>query len=135
MQFKTHPEWFQTVPFVQAIDAKFDVVKYFDEDLNEKIDEIDDNGCGNFWKLLGTYKGFQILENVEGHILVSQSDGPCYETHDGWARFCEIDSYYREAVAIADAQEFVDGFVMSQRNDDPEQDWNVLGRLQLTLPL
>jgi len=199
MQSKTtRPEWFQTVPFVQAIDTNFDVVEYFGdfeidndakediaaitkisasikigallkngailptlqeiaeykeliadlsryslldngmagEDLNDNIDEIDTNGCGVFWERLGTYKGFQIFENIEcGHILVSQADGPCFKTRDGWGRFCEIDSCDREAVAIADAQEFIDCLVLSPRNDDPEHDWNVLGRRQLGLPL
>lgn len=191
----TRPEWFQTVPFVRAIDPEFDIAEYFDDpevdddskdyiakivklsskiralsksgvilasskiteyeetindlfqyplfyetrddvEMNDKIDEIDDNGCGAFWERLGIYKGFQIFENIEGgHILVSQSDGPCFETRDGWNRFCEIPSHDRESVAIADAQEFIDSFVLSRRNDVPEYDWNMLGRLQLSLPL
>ncbi len=104
--------------------------------LNDKIDEVDNTGCGTFWELLTTYKGFQIYENIQDkHILVSQSDGPCFQTRDGLDRLYELDSGDRTDVAVANAQEFIDAFVMSKRNDDPEYDWDVLGRLQLSLNL
>ena len=83
-----------------------------DVELNDKIDFIDEDGLGLYWELLGTYKGFQIFQNLEGgDILVSQSDGPCFRTRDGWQRFCEIDACELENAGIADAQEFIDAFI------------------------
>jgi hypothetical protein len=108
------------------------------DDLSDKIDCIGSDGCGEYWELLGTYKGFQIFAGLlwnAGSILVSQPNGPCFETRDGRDRFSSIASCDHVDVAIADAQEFIDCFVLSQRNDDPEHDWNVLGRIQLSLPL
>ena len=101
---------------------------YYDAEaveLNNKIDEIDDTGSGNFWELLGSYKGFQILANIEGgEILVSQPEGLCFQTKDGWGRFCEIPANELQDVAFADAQEFIDAFVLS-----------VLAIGQLSLPI
>jgi len=101
--------------------------------LNDKIEGSD---FGDFWEPLGNYKGFEIFVSIDqGNVLVSQPDGPCFETRDGWTRFSKIPHYNRPDTAIADAQEFIDSFVLARRNDDPEIDWHVLGRLQLSLPL
>ncbi len=81
-------------------------------ELNDKIDFIDENGVGLYWMSIGTYKGFQIFQNLEGgEILVSQPDGPCFQTRDGWTRFCEIDARGLENAGIADAQEFIDAYI------------------------
>lgn len=81
-------------------------------ELNNKIDFIDEDGMGFYWELLGTYRGFQIFQNLEyGGILVSQPDGPCFQTRDGWTRFCEIDACELGNAGIADAQEFIDAYV------------------------
>lgn len=172
-RLEQHPEWFQTVPLIQATESYFDMTEYFGDfevdadakqdiakvllmsklarlsattkkgkpfssdiklqkyrkliadisrcelvdteecvELNNKIDAVDENGLGFYWELLGTYKGFQIFQSLEGgEILVSQSDGPCFQTRDGWTRFCEIDACELEDAGIADAQEFIDAFV------------------------
>lgn len=167
-----HPEWFQTVPLIQAVESYFDMTEYFGDfevdadtrqniarvlrmseaarlsateknkpfasdlklqkykkliadisncelvdteecvELNDKIDEIGEDGLGFYWERLGIYKGFQIFQNVEGgEILVSQPDGPCFQTRDGWTRFCEIDACELENTGIADAQEFIDAYI------------------------
>lgn len=159
------PEWFQTVPLIQATDFYFDMTEYFGDfevdtdirqdiakvlrisrlarlsvlsdlkleeyknliadvarcelvdteecvELNNKIDFIDENGVGLYWVSIGAYKGFQIFRNLEyGGILVSQPDGPCFQTRDGWTRFCEIDACELENAGIADAQEFIDAYI------------------------
>ena len=171
-RLKERPEWFQTVPLIEATESYFDMTEYFgdfevDEDakeditkvlrwsklarvslalngkafvraqklekykkliadisscalvdteecveLNNKIDAIDENGLGFYWGLLGAYKGFQIFQSLEGgEILVSQPDGPCFQTRDGWTRFCELNSCELENAGIADAQEFIDAYV------------------------
>lgn len=81
-------------------------------ELNNKIDAIDEDGLGLYWESLGIYKGFQIFQSLEGgEILVSQPDGPCFQTRDGWTRFCEIDACELENAGIADAQEFIDVYI------------------------
>ena len=182
------PEWFQTVPLIQATESYFNMTEYFGDfevdadakkdiakvlrlselaklsvstkkgkpfpsdlklqkyktliadisncrlvdteesvELNNKIDAIDETGLGFYWELLGTYKGFQIFQSLEGgEILVSQSDGPCFQTRDGWTRFCEIDACELENAAIADAQEFIDAYVLTVQ---------VIGQLSLDFEL
>lgn len=172
-RLKERPEWFQTVPLIQATESYFDMTEYFGDfevdadakqdiakvlrmsklarlsattkkgkpftndlklqkykkliadisccalvdteefvELNNKIDAIAEDGLGFYWELLGTYKGFQIFQSLEGgEILVSQPDGSCFQTRDGWTRFCEIDACELENAGIADAQEFIDAFV------------------------
>jgi hypothetical protein len=172
-RLEKRPEWFQTVPLIQATESYFDMTEYFGDfevdtntkqgiakvlrmsklarlsvatkkgkpfpndlklqkyrkmiadiscgelvdteecvELNNKIDALDEDGLGFYWELLGTYKGFQILQSLEGgEILVSQPDGPCFQTRDGWTRFCEIDACELENAGIADAQEFIDAYI------------------------
>lgn len=81
--------------------------------LNDKIDELDESGRGNYWNLLANYKGFQILENINGELLVSQPDGPCFRTGDAFQRLYEFKDHERQDIALADAQEFIDAFVLS----------------------
>ena len=172
-RLEQHPEWFQTVPLIQATESYFSMTEYFGDfevdadakkdiakvlrmskfarlsattkkgkpffndlklqrykkliadisrcepvdteecvELNNKIDWIDEDGLGLYWELLTAYRGFQVFQNLEGgELLVSQPDEPCFQTRDGWTRFCEIDACELENVAIADAQEFIDAYV------------------------
>ena len=81
--------------------------------LNDKIDELDESGRGNYWNLLASYKGFQVLQNINGQLLVSQPDGPCFQTRDAFQCLYGLDSHEREDIAFADAQEFINAFVLS----------------------
>lgn len=82
-------------------------------ELNDKIDELDESGCGNYWNLLADYKGFQVLENINGELLVSQPDGPCFRTGDAFQRLYKFEDHERQDIALVDAQEFIDAFVLS----------------------
>jgi hypothetical protein len=104
-------------------------------DLNDKIDELDESGCGNYWNLLANYKGFQIFENINGQLLVSQTDGSCFQTQDAFERLYEFNECDREDIAVADAQEFIDAFVLSRSNNELGYDPEISGVIQLSLPI